>query len=280
MKKLVFLFALVFAVSMAMAQHMDVVNQTGNSNKAYVDQGFLVPTGPGLPGNVAYVDQIGDRNHADVDQYNGGFAGDAHDAKVWSQGNDNTAKIYQERAAGDAIITQIGNANWADIFESGNLYDGAPMNGAYDAFAYQEGNANVTTIDIWGTNATAYAVQVGNSNKIDQDLGSGMGEKVGNSDFDARQYGDRNTAIQMMDGEGWAGGITAVNNYGTIYQDGNDNTAKQYMQEGGFPAAANNFAGATQVGNANWSEQWQTGMGNSSTHSQIGNSNIEITHQN
>ena len=134
---------------------------------------------------------------------------------------------------------------------------------------------------MWGTNATAYALQNGNNNSIDQDLGSGYGEKVEDSDFDARQYGNRNTAVQMMDGEGWAGGITAIDNYGTIYQKGDDNTAKQSMMEDAILGpAAGNYANAYQLGNNNWSVQNQTGTGNSSIHSQIGNNNVEVTNQN
>ena len=110
MKKIIFLFAMVFAVSMVMAQHIDVVNQTGNNNVAYVDQWFN-GSGGALDGNEAYVDQIGDRNNADVDQWNNGYAGSAHEAKVYSKGDDNTGKIYQENDGGDAYIYQLGNNN-------------------------------------------------------------------------------------------------------------------------------------------------------------------------
>ncbi|MGQ7870596.1 hypothetical protein [Sunxiuqinia sp. sy24] len=279
MKKLVFLFALVFAVSMAMGQHTDVVNQTGNNNVSHVDQWFD-GSGTALDGNEAYVDQIGDRNSADVDQWNNGYAGSAHWAKIHSDGNDNTGKIYQENDKGDAIIWQDGNTNWANIFQSGNFGTGTPLNPTYDAFAKQVGNSNVITIDVWATNATAYAEQVGNNNHIDQDMGSGYGEKVKDSHFDARQFGDRNTAIQMMEGQGFSGGVTALGNMGSIYQDGNDNTAIQKMYEDGATPAAGNYANAYQMGNTNWSEQNQTGMSNSSTHSQIGNFNVEVTNQN
>lgn len=281
MKKLSFLLAMVFAASMAMAQHTDIVNQTGSDNKATVDQSFMPTPGPGLPGNEAFVDQIGNRNKADVDQLNGGYAGDAHWAKVYTKGNDNFSKIYQERAAGDAIIYQEGNLNSADIFQSGNFNAGSPLNNLYDAFAMQIGNSNKIDIEVWGTNATAYAEQKGDDNKIDQQLGSAMGEKVENSDFQARQFGNRNKATQKMDGEGFAGSIKAVENFGDIYQDGNDNTAKQLMNEDVVLGAATyNSATAYQDGNNNNSEQYQTGGHNSSTHSQIGNGNSEITHQN
>lgn len=279
MKKLSFVFAMIFAASMAMAQHIDVVNQTGTDNLATVDQGFA-GSGTALNGNIAYVDQIGHRNEADVDQMNNGYGGSAHWAKVYSDGNDNTGKIFQENDGGDALVYQFGNTNWATIFQTGNFKVGTRINGAYDAFASQVGNMNVITIDVWGTNATAYASQVGNKNSITQELGQGYGKKVQASDFEALQFGNRNTATQYMAGHGFAGGITAVNNYGTILQEGNDNTAIQNMTEFGLIPAAENYAKATQLGNTNWSEQNQAGTANSSIHSQIGNMNVAITNQN
>jgi hypothetical protein len=279
MKKLYAFIVVLLFTGFTLAQHTDVVNQTGDGNAAYVDQGFMPAPGPGLPGNEAYVDQIGNGNDADVDQLNGGFAGDAHYAKVYQSGNGNTGNIFQERSAGDALVQQLGNGNWADIFQTGNFNTVTPYQ-PYDAYAFSQGNGNVITIDIWGTNSTAYAKQVGNGNNIDQDLGTAYGEKVESSDFEAHQYGNDNEALQWMDGQGFAGGITALDNFGKIYQDGNGNTAIQRMTENSFPAAANNYANAFQDGNGNWSEQNQAGAGNSSIHSQVGNGNVEVTNQN
>jgi hypothetical protein len=279
MQKLLVLLAIVLFAGFTIAQHTDVVNQTGNNNYSDVDQGFMSSPGPGLPGNEAFVDQIGNKNFSDVDQYNGGFAGDQHWAKAYQGGNENTAYVFQERAAGDAFVNQLGNKNWADIFQTGN-FGTVTAYVPYDAFAQSVGNRNQIFIDIWGSNATAFAQQQGNDNYITQVLGSAYGEKVQNSDFEAVQLGNRNFASQWMDGEGFAGSITALNNFGKIFQDGNDNTAYQNMLEGTFPAAANNNADAYQLGNTNWSEQWQTGAGNTSTHNQIGNSNVSHTNQN
>jgi hypothetical protein len=273
------LFALLVLVSFfTYAQHIDIVNQTGSGNVSTVDQGFM-DSGPGLPGNEAYIDQIGNRNSSDVDQFNGGFAGDAHWTKVWSQGNDNVVRVFQERSAGDADVYQVGNLNTTIVWQSGNFGSSTNYTPGIDAHAYSIGNNNVELITMWGTNVTAYAHQIGDNNRIHQNMGSGMGEKVQDSDFEAHQEGNRNQAYQLMDGQGFSGGITAVGNFGTIYTDGNDNYALQYMEEGSFPAA-NNYANALQLGNLNVSQQFQTGAGNSSTHTQVGNSNTSLTTQN
>lgn len=280
MKKLSFIFAMVFAASMAMAQHVDVVKQVGTSNVSTVDQGFMPNPGPGLQGNEAYVEQIGKKNTSDVDQWNNGYAGAAHYADVYSRGDNNVAVVKQINDGGDAIIEQIGDKNTAKIFQSGNFYSTTTFLPKYDAVALQKGSYNTIDIVAWGTNATAYAEQFGYWNKITQDLGQGNGEKVQNSSFIARQYGIGNKAVQMMEGQGWAGGILAVNNNGDIYQKGDANCAEQHMHETATAAAAYNTAKATQLGDWNVSVQHQAGAHNSSVHAQTGNYNSSITTQN
>ena len=279
MKNLCALTIILLFASFTLAQHTDIVNQTGPGNSSTVVQGFVSSPGSALPGNEAYVDQIGGYNTADVDQFNGGFAGDEHWAKIWSQGNDNYAKVYQENSAGDASVRQVGNGNYANVFEVGNFYSSTKSAGI-DAFAWSIGNGNTIVETIWGTNATAYSYQSGDGNRIDQLLGSAIGEKVEDSDFEAEQFGGWNTAYQLMDGQGWAGGITAINNLGDIETIGNDNYAEQKMKEGTLGPAANNTANAYQNGNGNYSYQYQMGVGNTSAHSQVGNGNSSTTTQN
>src|SRR5512133_3353490 len=129
MKKLSFILAMVFAASFAMAQHIQVTTQSSLTNYALINQSFL-GSGLALQGNIAHVTQTGDLNKGYVDQINNGYAGQAMEADIISTGNENFAKINQHlEGQGDAIITQIGNKNSADIFQTGNFAAASPLEG-------------------------------------------------------------------------------------------------------------------------------------------------------
>lgn len=270
MKRLIaFAVAFILVSGYTFAQHTDVITQTGNDNKAKVEQKF-VGGGANLPGNEAYVDQIGNRNDADVYQDNNGFGGSEQYADVLSQGNDNIARVTQINDGFNAFITQYGNNNDGRIFQSGNKGRGD---------VYQDGNNNLGRMNVWATNSDGYIEQKGNDNDARQNLGQGAGLKVEDSYFEAKQYGNRNVARQDIEGQGFAGAINSDNNKGWIYQDGDDNFGKQdigsYMGD-----VANNRGWITQQGNNNDARQFMNGDGNSSTINQTGNQNDAVSLQN
>jgi len=132
MKKLVFLFAMVFAVSMVMAQNNQAtVNQsgtdentsTGNINDAIIHQNS------GTGGAIATIDQIANDgyNYVDVDQATG--SGYTYTADVDQKaGTYNEAFIYQATPGGPGIIDvdQISSNdyNYANVrFSAGWIYD-------------------------------------------------------------------------------------------------------------------------------------------------------------
>lgn len=278
MKKLSFIFAMVFAASFAMAQHVEVTTQTGNDNVANVNQGFGVPAGPVLPGNISKVTQTGDLNIADVDQINNGYGGSEHNAEVISLGNSNYAKINQElQDRGNAIIDQLGDRNDAKIHQNGNFGLAEPINPPYDAYAKQRGNDNDIVIDIYGTNSTAWAVQFGDGNLITQSLGSAVGEKVENARALAQQYGNLNIISQTFEGEGYetATSPLSVWNEERAYQVGNSNKATQLIKDDILPAT-NNFEYVSQTGDLNESDQSQAGNLNKMYHTQVGDFNYAI----
>lgn len=270
MKKLCFILAMVFTASFAMAQHVQVTTQSGLTNSATINQSFL-GSGTALQGNIAHVTQTGDLNKADVDQVNNGYAGQAMEADVISTGNKNFAKIDQNlEGQGDAIITQIGHRNSADIFQNGNFGAASPLDGTKDAFARQEGSDNVITMKIYGVDATGYAWQLGDRNTIIQEIGQGVGDKDQFSNLLAKQQGNDNKAFQTITGNGWAGGITTQWNTAWISQFGNDNYAKQEMLQNGADASSptNDYEWVEQYGNNNYSLQTQAGQVNLSSVSQ------------
>lgn len=285
MKKLSLVLALVFGGCFAMAQHVQVTTQTGNANHATIDQSFL-GSGTAFQGNIAHVTQTGNTNTADVDQVNNGYAGQAMEADVISTGNDNFAKINQNlEGQGDAIITQIGDRNNANIFQTGNFGAASPLDGTKDAFAYQKGNDNKITMAIYGTDATGYAWQLGDRNTATQAIGQGVGDKDQNSNLLIKQQGNDNVASQTITGNGFAGGITTQWNTAWASQFGNNNYSKQEMNQNGLDGASptNDYEWLEQYGNNNHSEQYQAGQVNTSSVSQgknvASNFNNSITTQ-
>ncbi len=266
---LALLFAVCLMASYTFSQHTDVINQVGNENDAVVDQNF-VGGGGALPGNEAYIDQIGNRNTSNVYQDNNGFAGTAQLADVYSDGDENIANVTQINDGFDGIITQLGNRNEAYIYQSGNKGNGTVL---------QTGNRNYGNMSVWGEDANAWIQQQGDDNTANQYMGQGAGLKVKNSYLEAKQFGNRNEATQTIIGQGFAGGVTSDNNEGRIYQDGDDNTGMQYI--GVYNGnVANNLGVITQLGNNNNASQYLNGDGNTSTINQTGNQNEAVSYQN
>ncbi len=291
MKKLIFLFAMVFAVSMAMAQHSSTVTETGNDNSAMITQGFD-GSGAALPGNVSTVDQTGNENDATVLQMNNGYGGQNHNSDIDQMGDMNSASVEQQNATGDAFVEQIGDGNTADVLESGNFGMAHPAAGLapYDAYVSQTGDNNEVYMTIYGTDAASAAIQNGDDNLITQQLGQGNGDKVQNSSAYANQQGDRNEAMQVMEGQGFAGDIDILFEKERIWQTGDGNYAYQLQTDDNIPGGLN-YAEVRQTGDWNESWQTQTGLNNSSivtqngdmnwsTSTQIGNENEVVVQQN
>lgn len=285
MKKFSLILALVFAGCFAMAQHVQVTTQTGNGNNANIDQSFL-GSGTAFQGNIAHVTQTGDVNIADVDQVNNGYAGQAMEADVISTGDNNYAKINQNlEGQGDAIITQIGDRNNANIFQTGNFGTASPLEGTKDAFAFQQGDDNKITMSINGTDATGYAWQLGDRNTATQAIGQGVGDKDQNSNLLIKQQGNDNVATQTITGNGFAGSITTQWNTAWASQFGDRNYSKQEMNQNGLDGASpsNDYEYLEQYGNDNSSTQIQAGQVNLSSVLQgkhvVSNFNNSVTTQ-
>ncbi|TDO05142.1 hypothetical protein [Sunxiuqinia elliptica] len=279
MKRFSLFFALVFAVSMTMAQHVSTVMEDGDGNTANITQGFD-GSGTSLDGNMSYVDQLGDDNDAMVTQYNNGYGGQAHNSEIFQTGDENTASVEQQNATGDAYINQVGDDNEANILEVGNFGTPAPAAGIapYDAYASQEGDGNTVNMSIFGDGASAVAIQKGDYNIIYQELGQDVGNKVFKSSAYANQMGDSNEAIQIMEGQGFAGAIEIQFERERIWQTGDNNYAHQLQTDDLLPGGIN-YAEVKQTGD--WNESWQTqsGMNNDSRVTQNGDSNWSVTTQ-
>lgn len=281
MKKLVSLFTMVFAISMAIAQeHTDIINQVGDDNVGTVWQA-------GAESNLGQIYTTGNDNDALIWQHNNGFGGAGLDALVNQNGNNNHAYVDQAHwkpGAGlgsafghDAEIDQDGNWNDADIYQ----FNGQPS----DAYIRQLGNENDADQVIWsdGTGASsAYIWQQGNKNIADQNLG--ISGYVAGSSFSATQVGSDNKSYQYIySGEPFPAASVndnASNNNGTVATYGNNNYAEQKMFTNGDGDVIDNTATITQYNNWNKAWQSQTGFGHTSTIYQNGFGNEATSVQN
>jgi hypothetical protein len=272
MKKLIFLFAMVFAVCMAMAQHVDVISQVGDSNEGLIQQA-------GAQSNYAEILTDGNGNEGFVYQNNNGFGGAGLSAWVAQNGDVNHAFVDQGTTnttfGHKATIDQDGSYNNADIWQ----LDGQPS----VAYIRQFGDINNADQLIYSDgqgNSSAYIWQEGNSNTALQNLG--MGNYVGGSSFSATQVGNGNTSTQLIiSDEAFPLGasLQTVNNHGTVLSNGDANIA---FQEMGLLLGVNrdNTATITQTGTYNEAYQWQKGMANTSTVFQDGYDNSATSLQN
>ena len=259
--------AIVISGSMAYAQHTNVGTSTGSGNDIDFVQGFA-GSGTSYDGNEAYADQVGDNNDIDIKQLNNGYAGSAEYAEVNQKGNNNDGIVQQYNDGHWALINSKGNENFAKIVQEGNDNDGE---------FFQDGNRNEANSFAFGGINTTYGKQVGNDNKIDQDLGNGQATM--DSHLSTLQIGDRNYSKQDVEGDGWPGGIDAVLNIGDVIQRGNSNTARQIMTKFDGDVMYNELYGK-QLGNNNVLKQEAAGDGNFSNIMQSGNMNNAVSLQN
>ena len=259
--------------SFMVAQHTDVVYQSGNTNKSYVYQ--YTDLGPGGQGNTGFVTQVGNLNLSNVNQDNNGYGGSAHSADVDQLGNQNNSDVDQIQDGGLAKIYQKGLRNKAKAYQYGNKMKG---------YATSIGNDNQAYIYEWGSQLESKIYQSGNANYAYQKMGQGWSYRNRDSYFESTQIGHNNSSKQILQADyvhGIGGDLLDdENNYGKIVQIGNNNKAEQLMYLDPLVQNKDNYATLNQTGDRNTSYQWMKSQGNSSVVTQIGNDNYNMSQQN
>ncbi len=206
MKKVIFLFAMVFAVSMVMAQMAEPVVP-----------GVTVPVVPAFIVNTLEKNQTGDNNTANVNQNGVNYAtvdqisivgatlGKANTTNLIQDGQQNKAIVDQNRSGGQqgsqtvANASQSGDKNYLNIIQDGY---------------YQGGNlSKVTQIGISGQAA------IGNRADVNHQMGYG-------NNWTIYQQGDNNDASQVSTSTVVSGTTNVINQYGE------SNKANQYTSGG------------------------------------------------
>lgn len=235
MKKIIFLFTMALAVSMAMAQNTATTTQTGDLQ-------------------IATTTQTGDLNNAVVTQTQDGTPVNnpafMNKATVEQDGTGNTVTVVQNELGGGnkgnntAFIQQVGDDN------KGEQYGNAPhQNSGQHITAYQTGNLNDVKQSIFsGYTESLYTSQAGNENEAIQEATGG-----GNNHAIIRQLGNENWAKQEVFGNNNGYSSSDV----LIEQDGILNKAQQYFRGDG--QGHKNNGEVYQVGDEN--DAYQEGKG-------------------
>ena len=305
MKKLIFLFTMVLAVTMAMAQaNVAEVDQIGDRNEGIIKQAGLennaVITQYGT--NTSIINQIGEKNMATVQQGAEGKVVTNKDSQSWRHG---------------AFIDQVGNQNEALIKEwqgDGTYQSGGSDNGAR---IEQTGNKNIASQEISNSHVKtsnwdrmgAHIKQLGDENFAKQEVFRSFGTH-GSGGILIDQKGSKNQARQYV--IGGRSNVTEISQIGnnnrysgfknTFFVDllgwsfkpvgeefsqfqrgesnevrlnivGNNNVTAQY-QEGDVWGRSYNIANINIVGNSNEVGQVQLGTNNKANIEIIGDSNI------
>jgi hypothetical protein len=245
MKKLVFLFAMVFAVSMVMGQNTVDLTQTGANQVADIDQAGI---------NDAKVTQFTDNDGPQK-------------STVKQNGLRNDVVVEQNQTGGGdnglntAFIQQIGNDNY------GKQYENAPgYNGGQHVTAYQTGNLNDVRQSIFsGYTERLYTWQEGKENDAIQEA-TGGGHNYGN----IYQWGNENWAKQEIFGTNQGSGSADI----LIEQDGKLNKARQLFTQGGF--SQRNNGEIRQTGQKNDAYQEASGIWLDLQLQQTGNDNKSV----
>ncbi len=276
MKKLIFLFAMVLAVSMA-------VGQIDTTNVATTDQDGS--------SNEALVKQIGDENFGESHQY-----GNTNKAKVIQTGNENIGVADQLRGdRNEAYVNQDGSSNKGYIqqgltsdYYADYVPGGAEVAPAYnmyandnDATVTQIGGGNYSSVGQWGNNNDGFSLQQGDENTTYIFQGwegtwwGGPALYSTNSIVDVKQYqngnetnvwqygGNNNKVYVTQDGMDNLVSVTQ----GWIYTDLNyDFTAPKYNTKNNYTAikqtGSENKAKMMQIGDNNLFKLTQSGDGN------------------
>lgn len=243
MKKLVFLFAMVLAVSMAMAQKIATVTQNGNYNTADVfqnsmdgDANSIYATQSGdfndliteQRGNNNYLEltQGGDFNDATMEQFSKGTAPNLNNALLVQSGLWNTVTLSQkedplnfpDNSHNVGRMTQSGNHNTYVLNQGGNEWN--PLN---ENYLVQSGNNNEADVDQFGYTDFSDIRQFGTSNEASLIQTAGQGG-AGTATSYSVQLGTDNQLDILQD-------YDPLSQYANSYQNGGGNTTN-LRQEG------------------------------------------------
>jgi hypothetical protein len=281
MKKLSFLFAMIFAVNMAMAQNnesttdvdgnnnLTTVNQVGmendadvtvdgNQNNALIQQGNF--GGGSVQSNYAEasIEQIGNKNLAEVKQRQGFASGTAVNShSIYQEGNENEGWLTTFNGGNSGSITQVGSFNWAK---------GKQSNGPDNSIViYQEGNNNDAEVNQENSdeNSSAIVNQVGNNNWTSVDQSGGK-----NHEYIENTSGNWNevTAVQRTS---WAKMVLTIDGNSNIVNSDQEHNDKAYVDLIGNSNTFDllqdynaNHVGASVTGNSNDIDVDQTGAHN------------------
>jgi len=231
MKKVVFLFAMVFAVSMAMGQdNVTTIDQIGDDHQATINQG-------------------GELNRAFVEQTTPDYTWSGIDygvATITQQGTENLANLKQSNFYGNSVanITQVGNQNRVVGYNGGAFFQNSQSLETNRLDVMMEGNGNVlyATRSEAQKNGNTFLLDVdGSSNRI------GMEQEFGWADLDITGSSNRVTLYQH--------GVQGTGTWERADIDilGDSNVANVWQNNGGNRATVNvngsfNNASVTQTG--------------------------------
>lgn len=223
--------------------------------------------------NQIYIDQIGDRNDANLYQ---------HDKRNWIDadqfGDDNSVRIQQLRNLNWAKTIQRGDLN--TIFVGQNSPWSAPNQGN-TYWNRQLGDDNYTHFYQWGGFNYLYVDQVGDENRLfsfkngnrfgggesDGNLNSVVLYQVGNMNETAlRQHGNRNTFTARQQGY-WN------------YIRGFDGTPAPDYNSDAMQIGNRHTATLRQIGDINDIFLYQYGTGHTQTVNQVGDYNSTDVYQ-
>jgi len=294
MKKVIFLFAMVLAASVAMAQNNDAeinqygtniaeIEQVGNLNGAIINQGADGASVTNTGGNSAsdwkkgsFVTQEGTHNIAEVDvnQSSNGTSIDQLGNENWAKQTLNAYSSYTtdwDKMGLD--INQEGSNNWANQ----ETRKGFGTFGAQGMMINQDGDYNIADqMSIGGTNQQAEIEQIGDNNN-----NPGVSENI----FDVSATGLTNP-LALSWAQKTAGDFTQYmfQNKGVahMYVEGDNNNTYQYQEYvtyGGDEGQGRNDATMDVWGSENNVAQGQLGDLNSSDIDIDGDGNVVTTSQ-
>jgi hypothetical protein len=197
-KQIIIGSAMLFAMCAAIAQ----------GNEAYVYE-------TGVGSNEAYVEQIGEANFAELNQY-------ANYDPTWGSPN-NYAEILQDGSENEAYVDQT--AFWG-----------------HESFVDQTGYSNLVTVDLYRNGNTSTAIQDGCENEATQYITGKYSEVYSD------QTGSHNDVVQHM---GYTGDLVGQDNFFEAYQDGDYNDIYQQLITGGHFDGTSNTSYVDQTGDCN-----------------------------
>jgi len=252
MKKVIFLFAMVLAVSFAMAQNTLNVAQTGSENDANVNQ----------VGTEIYMDVVstGNGNEVNVNQIGTelNVADPTVSGYVHQTGDANEATLSQDGQKIDFKIDQQGGLNKAQVDQSGSWLQDETL-GLKQIRTGEKGN--IADIKQANSLQSLDVLQRGSNNRITSD------QKGNTNQFSAYQLGEDNKAEIRQDG---------TNNF----HDWNDKVNNNLRQQGNLNEAYINQFGNSgqffvqQIGNSNKTNFQFEGDGNWANIMQYGDENV------